>query len=1154
MDEPQDAPLSEGNDPHGPAAAFEPPAAAGLYEAPAGPRLAPFDGFVVGIGASAGGLDALERLFSALPADTGAAYVVIQHLAPDHKSMMDNLLARHTAMPVRVAEHEMPLAADAVFLIPPGKTMRVHGDRLLLAPKPEHGLSLPIDIFFASLAEQCADRAIAVVLSGTGSDGSRGLAAVNAGGGFVFVQDPLTAKFDGMPRSAIATGQVDVVAPAAELALRLSEHLLAPRLGGPRARPPVRDAAIAEPLDGILEQLLASSGIDFREYKPNTVMRRIERRMQVLRTGTMGEYLTLLAASPEEQALLRRELLIPVTRFFRDADAFEQLAERVIDPLVLEGPANEPLRVWVACCATGEEAYSIAILFAEAARRLGRSRPVKIFATDIEASYLEHAAAGLYPAAIAAEVSPQRLQQFFIDRGDLCAVRPEIRQMVIFARHNLVADPPFTRMDLVSCRNALIYLQPVAQEHALQRLHYALRPGGHLFLGPSESLGGQQRAFVPLPGRHKIYRLVRRERLSVSLDATGGRHRSTAALRGAESRLRAGETTLAVNAPAPPDVVTMGQRQLMGAYAPPTLLVGPNRELLHLWGDATGLLQLGPGEATLDVLRLLPRELSWAAALLFASATAEGRVQRSAPLRLGAGDAAGAVGQALAGEGAARGGRLVRLVVRPLAAGLADPLDAAGAAASAAAAAAAPGADRSASLAAQGAVSGTAQGGSAAPGEDELRDDSPEGSAAASRADLLSTARSLRARVARTRSPQAALAELSDAQLEVAAVAAGVLLLTIEPVAEPDAGASSPAAAAVPAAALPELHASALDLLQQRRIEALERELALSHDTLQATVEELETANEELQATNEELMAANEELQSTNEELQSVNEELYTVNAEYQEKVDVLNSLNADLENVSKAAAIPTLFVDEHLHLTRFTPEVSQLFKVKSGDRGRSLEDFAHVLDYPELFPDLRRTLASGVAHERETRSADGRWWLARMQPYRGHPVGTSQPAQSRAVLSFFDVTSVKDSQRLQAVLDSLAEHVAVIDRRGGITLVNAAWRRFAGDNGDPAMQVTGPGSNYLEVCARAALADPDARRALDGLTSVLSGREAVFTMQYPCHSPEARRWFLMHVAAVPHHGGGAVVSHIDITPWAEPASGAPAAAQAASPSANGPT
>jgi two-component system CheB/CheR fusion protein len=968
------------------------------------PPAIPFRGSVVGIGASAGGLDALERFFSALPTDSGAAFVVIQHLSPDHKSMMDNLLARYTAMPVRVVEHEMPLAPNAVFLIPPGKHLRLAADRLLLSPKAEHGLSLPIDIFFNSLAEQWADGGIAVVLSGTGSDGSRGLAAVNAAGGFVFVQDPTTAKFDGMPRSAIGTGLVDVVAPAEDLARRLLAHLRAPREAAMRLVGGELASAQMQPLDAILERLVASSGIDFREYKPTTVLRRIERRMQVLHASSLADYHERLSASPDEQSMLRRELLIPVTRFFRDIDAFEQLAEQVLPDLV-QTNSIEPIRVWVACCATGEEAYSIAILFAEAFQRLAPGqprRPVKVFATDVEQQYLDQAAAGTYPDTIAAEVSARRLEQFFAGRQGSFVVRPEIRQMVIFARHNLVGDPPFTRMDLVSCRNALIYFQPVAQERALRRLQYALVAGGHLLLGPSESLGVMHRDFVPLPGRHKVYKLLRHDRTAMSMDVTT-RHVSTAHRQAA----RRGAAPVAVPGEATP-WVTLGQRQLLQSYVPPTLLVGAARELLHVYGTAGDLLQFGDGQATLDVLKLLPRELAWAAGLLLQAVAAERRPQSSAALRLGEGEAA----------------RRVRLTARPVSAGGDDPA------------------------------------GAPLPG-----------------------------------TPGLVLLSLETVDLASMAVAADM---------------------------------TQLDEAQQRRVEALERELDITHDSLQATIEELETANEELQATNEELMASNEELQSTNEELQSVNEELYTVNSEFQAKVDVLNSVNADLENIAKATAIPTLFVDSTLRLTRFTPELAQLFKVREGDRGRSIEDFAHTLDYPELFADLRRTLAGGSVTEREVKSRDGQWWLARIQPYSSRAAGSS-----RAVMTFVNVTSLKDSQRLQAVVDSLVEHVAVVDLQGNITLVNAAWRQFAASNGDDGMQASGPGSNYLRVCEQAALHDADARRAHDGLLAVLQGRQPLFTMQYPCHTAEQQKWFVMHVAPVAHPTGGAVVSHIDVTAWA---------------------
>lgn len=958
---------------------------------------ATFGGFVVAIGASAGGLDALERLFGALPVDTGAAFVVIQHLSPDHKSMMDNLLARYTAMPVQVAGHDMPLAPNAVFLIPPAKSMRIAGDRLLLTPKPEHGLSLPIDVFFTSMAEQCADRGIAVVLSGTGSDGSRGIPAVNAAGGFVFVQEPSNAKFDGMPRSAVGTGLADVVAAAEDLAVRLTTHLRAPRHASLRLLAGSPPPGVAEPLEGILELLLGSSGIDFRDYKPTTVLRRIERRMQVQRTASLPAYREALANSADEQAVLRRELLIPVTRFFRDADVFEHLADQVVAPLAGREATMEPIRVWVACCATGEEAYSIAILFAEAFQRLGRMRPVKIFATDVEQHYLDHAAAGRYPDTIAAEVSGQRLERWFMERDGGWTVRPEIRQMVIFARHNLVADPPFTRMDLVTCRNALIYFQPGAQERAMRRLQYALQPGGHLLLGPSESLGVLHRDFAALPGRGKIYRLLRRDRLGLQLDGNS-RHETSSQRRA--TRRRPPEV-------APPSAqawVNQGERQLQQAYLPPSLLVGPSRELLHVYGSASDLLQISEGQMTLDVLKLLPRELSWAAGLLLQAVASDERSESSAPVRLGQGESA----------------RQVRLVARRVSEGTSPP----------------------------------EHGG------------------------------------------------------------APVTLLSFEPLELPAMGAAQ---------------AAELDEEQRKRVETLERELDITHESLQATIEELETANEELQATNEELMASNEELQSTNEELQSVNEELYTVNSEYQEKVDVLNSVNADLENVAKATATPTLFVDEQLRLLRFTPELMQLFKVREGDRGRSLEDFANLLDYPELFNDLRRTMAEKVVNEREVKSRDGQWWLARMQPYAARV-----PGSTKAVMSFVNVTSLKDSQRMQSILDSLAEHLAVLDAQGTIVRVNEAWRRFAADNGDPDLRHSGPGHNYLSACASAALTDPDARRAHDGVTAVLRGNLPRFTMQYPCDSNGQRLWFLMHAAPVAHAGGGAVVSHIEITAWVD--------------------
>lgn len=953
----------------------------------ADPAIEPFDAHVVAIGASAGGLDALERLFAALPANTGAAFVVIQHLSPDHKSMMDNLLARHTRMPVQVATHGMPLASDQLFLIPPATQMTLAGGRLHLAPKPEHGLSLPIDVFFRSMAGEIGARAVAVVLSGTGSDGARGVPLVNEEGGLVLVQSPASARFDGMPRAAIATGLADAVLPPEELATRLVEYLsspppLAPLMPGQRTHAP---EAHLSALDQVLAAVQSASGIDFREYKPGTVIRRIERRMQVRHCRQVADYLACLQTDANEVATLRRELLIPVTRFFREPEAFEQLGREVIPELVQRHGNDEPIRVWVAACATGEEAYSIAILFAEACERLQRWPQLKIFATDIEQEYLEYASAGLYPEAIAAEVSPARLERHFTHRGGSYAVRNELRGQMIFARHNLIDDPPFTRMDLVSCRNMLIYLQPRAQDAAVSRLHYALAADGVLFMGPSETLGALHEDFVTLSARNKLYRVQRRARGVVSTD---GGARAAATRRVPPRR-----------APAGPDdsLQQAALRLLLDEHAPPALLVGPDRTLVHVFGAGRRHLRIPSGDASLDVTALLPPPLAATAAAMVHATLKDGAERRSHPVEL------------------VEAGKTERLRLRVRAV---EP---------------APGGARHA--------------------------------------------------------------------------AGGVLLLF-----EPEADTLLTGGPLPPAG---------VDLAAH--IDTLERELAATRANLQTTIEELETANEELQATNEELIAANEELQSTNEELQSVNEELITVNAEYQEKVDVLNRVNADLENVARATSIPTLFVDESLKLSRFTPEATQLFKIVASDVGRSIEDFANLLEWPEFFSELRRTLREGTVIQHEVADRGGRWYLARIQPYAQSP-----QSQRRAVVSFIDVTRLKDAQRLQAVLDALPEHVAVLDPAGRITMVNAAWRRFAQENGDRDLARTGPGSSYLDVCAGPQ--DEDARRAHDGLSDVLSGRAERFSLRYPCHSPDEQRWFLMHAARMPGQQGGAVVSHVNIT------------------------
>ena len=563
------------------------------------PASARFQGHVVAVGASAGGLDALERFFHGLPPTTGAAYVVIQHLSPDHKSLMANLLARHTAMPVVMVEHDMRLEADRVHLIPPASLMSASGDVLRLTPKNPRGLTLPIDLFFCSVAKEFGPRAIGVILSGTGSDGTRGAVVINDAGGFLLAQEPESAKFDGMPRSVIATGLVDAVLPPEELGPRLVDHIHQrpqPRIQVPlsAAEGLAEDDAHAE----IMHLLQHSGGIDFREYKPATVMRRMERRMQVRQVPELSGYARLLGADRAELATLRRELLIPVTSFFRDPEAFDVLAETAVRTIVAERPDNQPIRVWVPGVATGEEAYSLAILFAEAFERARRWPNFKLFATDVEPQNIEIAGTGVFSEAITAEVSPERLQQFFQRRGNHFMVKSEIRQSIIFARHNLLDDPPFTRMDLVSCRNLLIYFRPAAQERALRRLQYALAPGGFLFLGSSETIANLHTDFTAVSSKHKIHRIL--HHASLPLDAP----------------LPLPRQSPAVVKPHPPGhlrgaggdaaVIESAQNLLLHSYAPSTLLLNAHFDLLHVFGDVGRYLRIGEGSVSLDLARLLP--------------------------------------------------------------------------------------------------------------------------------------------------------------------------------------------------------------------------------------------------------------------------------------------------------------------------------------------------------------------------------------------------------------------------------------------------------------------------------------------------------------------------------------------------------------------
>lgn len=965
-------------------------------DAPPPQRLPAQVTYVVGIGASAGGLEALEQFFKHCPPDSGAVFVVIQHLSPDHKSMMSGLLGRHTRMPVVVVENDMAVTRDHVYLIPPGVEMRIASGHLYLKPKSPYGLTLPIDIFFTSLAEAFGNRAVGVVLSGTGSDGTRGAVAINAAGGFLLAQDPSGAKFDGMPRSAIATGLVDAVLPAAELPGRLLSHLQ----NQPYQATVVDDAddvagraplSSDEAVTAILSLMLQVGSIDFQEYKHGTVLRRIERRMQVRSVASLQEYADLLEQDRQEQVALRRELLISVTSFFRDPEAFDVVAEHAVKSIVANTGSGESVRVWVTGASTGEEAYSIGMLFLEAFDRERRWPSLKIIATDVNQQNVELAGAGQYPESAAAELTQERVERFFSRSGNTLTVKPELRQCILFARHNLLSDPPFTKMDLVSCRNTLIYFRPDAQKRAIHRLHYALRPGGFLFLGSSESITGTGAGLLTTNAKHKLFTRTGAAQ-PLMLDFAGSR---TGGYDGTARHLRKGGPSRQTLIDG--QVVDRALNNLLSTYCPPAILVNDRHEAVHFFGDIQRYFRVREGAPSLALSRILPDALVPVASALMFKLARDGESLVSDYV------------QVTAADGTAHA---VRLLARPL---------------------------------------------------DETSDER-------------------------------------------------FVVLCFEGQPEHHANGDVPALD--------------VDAETMARIDVLERELLATRESLQATIEELETSNEELQATNEELMASNEELQSSNEELQAVNEELNTVNAELQEKIVILNRVNADLDGMARAVGVATVFVDQQLELTRFSPDAVGLFNLRESDIGRPLADITHRLRYPAFIDDLRVTLAAHRMVEREVMSLDDRLYLMRVLPYSV----ASSPVRG-AVATFVDVSHFRDLRRLQGVLDAMPEHVAVLDHDGRIALVNAAWRDFALANGDPGMRATGPGVNYVEVCRRGG-GDRSSERAARGVQAVLDGTLPVFSMRYPCHSPSQQRWFAMNVAPVGGSEFGAVVSHIDISHW----------------------
>jgi len=875
---------------------------------------------VVGIGASAGGLPAVTRLLEQLPSDTGMAFVVVLHLAPDTPSMAGAIFQRATRMPVSEVADELPIEANHVYVIPPGRALAMSDGHLRLGSLERvFARRDAIDQFFRSLGEVHRERAIAIVLSGAGSDGAEGLKRVKERGGVALVQSPADAEHDAMPLNAIAGGSADFVLPVADMAQKLIElwdNARRIELPGPpedaRVEPsPTPEAAqnAEEALRDVMRILRERTGHDFSHYKRATLLRRIERRMQVTRQATLPAYAEFLSKNAQEATLLLQDVLISVTNFFRDRSAFEALERAIMsDVFGAQSPADR-VRAWVAGCATGEEAYSVAMLLLEHAGNAGTLKGIQVFATDVDERALAVARAGLYADAIATDVPPSRLRQFFDRQPGQYLVSRTLRERVTFSVHDLLRDPPFSRLDLVCCRNLLIYLDRAAQRQLLETFHFALRPGGLLFLGSAETADAAPEHFTIVDRKHRIYRA----------SAASVERRVPSAL----------SEPLAFLAPSAGAGTSMRKEliedmraQLKTTQSGAAAVVDHQLRVVYLSEQATRYLQLNSGELSAHLLHLVLPELRLALRAAIAHAEQTGQPVQARRVRLQHGER----------------NSVVNMTVRP---------------------------------------------------------------------------------VEHARHAQAVK---------------GWLTVIFEEVESELAQEASSADLAL------QSESDLLDLHAQLRAVISESD---------SSSEALRASNEELQSVNEELRSTTEELETSKEELQSVNEELTTVNYDLKLHLEASAKANDDLQNFLLASEIATIFVDRGMRIQRFTPKVADIFNVLATDVTRPLFDITHRLHYPQMEADARDAFESLRPIEREVESVDGRWFLARVLPYR-----SSQHRIEGVVLNFVDVTSRHRAEetvrageeRLRLLFDSIADYaIILLDQHGAIRRWNKGAERALG-------------------------------------------------------------------------------------------------------------
>jgi len=835
---------------------------------------------IIGIGASAGGLDALEQFFSHVPDSMGVAFVVVQHLDPNHKGMMAELLQRTTAMTVLEAQNRMKIKPDCIYVNPPNKELSIlHGTLYLLDPIVPRGLRLPIDTFFCGLAEDRSDQSIGILLSGMGSDGTLGLRAIKEKSGLVLVQDPAEAKYDSMPRSVIDAGLADVIGTAAELPAHIINYLQHPHRDALASSGQLLEDSSLSALEKIAVLLRVRTGNDFSLYKKSTIYRRIERRMELHQLDNIATYVRYLRENPQEQDLLFKELLIGVTGFFRNPAVWDILKTDAIPALIANYPDGKTIRVWAPACSTGEEAYTLAISFIEAIEQAkpGAHYPLQIFATDLDTDAIAHARQGFYAAHSVADVSPERLTRYFNAENNGYRIKNEICETIIFAQQNIITDPPFTRLDIISCRNLLIYFSADLQEKLLPLFHYALNPHGLLLLGAAESTGNFGYLFTPVKAKVRLYRRIDNPLPKPEVNFP---HKHFTAMPAARQTVD--------NASLPVNLQQLMDQLLLAHYAPAAVLVNAEGDILYFSGHTGKYLEPSAGKANLNIHAMAREGLR----------------------------------QALTGS--------IRLALQQLTAVHLEGLQITG-------------------------ESGTHTVNVTVQAIEQVQ--VLRGKVIIVFTDV-ATART-RKRTAKLQQPE----PLQQAQLEI-----------------------------------------------------------------QTLRDEIQFLQEELKASHEEIQFANQEMLISKEEMQSVNEEMLTVNAELQAKLDALQWVNNDMQNLLNSTEIATVFLNNKLHLRRFTAHTAQIFRLLPQDEGRPLSDIVTDLDYPLLQQDATEVLRTLVVSDKQIQTHDGRWFDVRIMPYR-----TMDNVIDGVVITFVDISLAKNLEL------ALNEHaiVAITNRKGEITYVN---------------------------------------------------------------------------------------------------------------------